>query len=1144
MLYRLLHPVLLILFCSLLLSINSAASDFDHKTNIIVLHSYNKGYIWTDKIDEGIETTVRKSIKHPEFYTAYMDTKRFSDTAYLEQYYNVFRQKYRGIHIDIIITSDDAAYQFMLAHGDELFPGVPVVFNGVNSFSESMFKKLMLTRQQRFTGVVEDVDIKKTVDVALELHPNAKHIYVINDTSEVGKALHAQVAQFIPALKGDVRVVFLEDMKIGEIVEQVQTMPKDSLIIFLIFFRDRSGRVFSYDESFRIIHEKAAVPIYSCWDIYNGLGVVGGLQTTGYSQGETAAKLAIRILNGEKPSSIPIIDYSPKQYIFDYIQLERCNIDPASLPTGSILINRPVSFYEINKVRVWTVFSIIIMLVGMIAVLITNIQKRKRTEISLRESEEKYRALFEESKDGVFITTPEGKYLDVNPAGVAMFGYSSKKELLSIDIGKDVYVNSEDRKALQNILGEKGFVQDYETEMKSRDGKKLTMQSTVTAVRNDRGDIVAYRGIRRDITEHKRAEEQLRESEERYRQLVELSPDAIFIQSEGRIVYINAAGARLFGAEDQSWLLGKQILELVHPAYRQIVQDRIRQLKEKNTEVPRIEEKYLRLDGNPVDVEVAATPFIYQNNPAVQVIARDITARKLVEEELQASKEKISQILNSTAEGIYGLGLNGNCTFCNLSGLKILGYDNEDTLIGKNMHEMIHHTKSDGTPYPEAECAARRAIFKREYFHKDRELLWRANGTRFPAEYWAHPIFRGNEFIGTVVTFIDITERVALQNQLLQAQKMESVGRLAGGVAHDFNNILTSILGHTELAMMRCTPSERIHANLVAIEKSALRSAELIRQLLAFARRQKVAPMVLDMNDRVTGMLKMLQRLMGEDIDLAWMPGAALWPVKMDPSQIDQLLANLCINARDAINGVGKVTIKTENTVFDDAYCTAHPGFICGEYVMLAVSDDGCGMNKEVIDRLFEPFFTTKDVGKGTGLGLATVYGIVKQNDGFISIHSEPGKGSTFSIYLPQIVGKTMELAAESAADMPKGRGETVLLVEDEALILNIGSAMLEELGYAVLTADTPGEALRQAKDHVAEIQLLITDVVMPEMNGRDLAKLISDIKPGLKCIFTSGYTADIIANRGVLDEGVQFLQKPFSMKDLASKVHEVLERQ
>ncbi|MDO9111758.1 MAG: ATP-binding protein [Desulfatirhabdiaceae bacterium] len=417
-------------------------------------------------------------------------------------------------------------------------------------------------------------------------------------------------------------------------------------------------------------------------------------------------------------------------------------------------------------------------------------------------------------------------------------------------------------------------------------------------------------------------------------------------------------------------------------------------------------------------------------------------------------------------------------------------------------------------------------------------------------EIRAMPRF-GNDsrIVGLIHVVRDITERKQaeeekdkLQAQLAQAQKMESVGRLAGGVAHDFNNMLSAILGHAQLAMMRYTPSAPIYTNLKAIEDAALRSADLTRQLLAFARKQTVAPKVLNLNDTVADMLKMLLRLIGEGIDVVWMPKAGLWQVKIDPSQVDQLLVNLCVNARDAINGVGKVTIETENIAFDEAYCAVHRSFSCGEYVMIAISDDGCGMSKDVLDHIFEPFFTTKELGKGTGLGLATVYGIVKQNNGFVNVYSAPGKGTTFKLYLPRFVGQAMVATLESPAEMPEGRGETVLLVEDEPVILDMSRAMLEQLGYAVLVAGTPGEGLRQAKAHADEIQLLITDVIMPEMNGRDLAEMIVDIKPGMKCLFISGYTADVIAHHGVLDPGVNFIQKPFSMKNLAAKVREALD--
>jgi two-component system cell cycle sensor histidine kinase/response regulator CckA len=290
-------------------------------------------------------------------------------------------------------------------------------------------------------------------------------------------------------------------------------------------------------------------------------------------------------------------------------------------------------------------------------------------------------------------------------------------------------------------------------------------------------------------------------------------------------------------------------------------------------------------------------------------------------------------------------------------------------------------------------------------------------------------------------------------------------------------------------------------------------------------------------------MLKMLRRLIGEDIDLAWLPGHDLGPVKIDPSQIDQILANLAVNARDAIAGAGKVTIETDNVTFDEAYCANHPGSVPGRYVLVAVSDDGMGMSKEVLRHLFEPFFTTKEVGKGTGLGLSTIYGIVKQNEGYIDVYSEPGRGTTFKIYLPRFGAEPAEVPRESKPEFPKGGTETVLIVEDDAAILQIVKAMLEALGYTALGAHTPGEAIRVAEEYSRVLHVLLSDVVMPGMNGKELAEKIKLIHPGLKCVFMSGYTADVIAHHGVLEEGVDFINKPFSIKELASKVRKALDQ-
>jgi two-component system, cell cycle sensor histidine kinase and response regulator CckA len=418
---------------------------------------------------------------------------------------------------------------------------------------------------------------------------------------------------------------------------------------------------------------------------------------------------------------------------------------------------------------------------------------------------------------------------------------------------------------------------------------------------------------------------------------------------------------------------------------------------------------------------------------------------------------------------------------------------------------------------------------------------------------WFHAIGKavrnGNQCIKIKGTLQDITEqklaeteREKLQAQLIQAQKMESVGRLAGGVAHDFNNMLGIILGYSELILERGNLSETLQNNIQEIHNAGRRAAEITRKLLAFARRQTISPQVLDLNETVGNMLKMLRRLIGEDIDLAWLPKSGLWPVMADPSQIDQILANLCVNARDAIAGTGKVTIETGMMTFDEAYCSEHAGFVPGNYTMLAVSDNGCGMPREVLSHLFEPFFTTKEVGKGTGLGLATVYGIVKQNNGFINVYSEPERGTTVKIYLPRHVGEADTILEQEAVVIPRGNGENVLVVEDDAAILILAETMLTCLGYKVLEASDPNLALQLAREHLGTIKLLLTDVVMPEMNGRDLARQVQALDPEIKVLFMSGYTADTVAHHGVLDEGIRFLQKPFSIKDIANKVQQALD--
>ena len=388
----------------------------------------------------------------------------------------------------------------------------------------------------------------------------------------------------------------------------------------------------------------------------------------------------------------------------------------------------------------------------------------------------------------------------------------------------------------------------------------------------------------------------------------------------------------------------------------------------------------------------------------------------------------------------------------------------------------------------------------------------------------------------------EVTELRGLQKQLLQAQKMEAIGHLAGGVAHDFNNMLSIILGYAELAVNRVNIHDPLYGDLEEIINAANRSARLVRQLLAFSRQQPTTPQVLDLNHLIEASRKMLGRLIGEDIEMVFIPGHALWPIKIDPSQIDQIITNLAVNARDAIEGVGRLTIETGNVVIDEVYCRTHPGANPGKFVSLTVSDSGTGISRETLEHLFEPFYTTKPVGTGTGLGLATVYGIVKQNNGFVYVYSELGHGACFKIHFPKFEGPSEKRKLSKAKAGDTEGDETVLIVEDEQMILKLCQTMLQRQGYQVLCAASPEEAIMICENHDDPIDLLITDVVMPKMNGKELKARIEAIQPNIRVLFMSGYTSRIIQIRGVLDEEFNFIQKPFSTAELVCKVRHILD--
>jgi PAS domain S-box-containing protein len=640
------------------------------------------------------------------------------------------------------------------------------------------------------------------------------------------------------------------------------------------------------------------------------------------------------------------------------------------------------------------------------------------------------------------------------------------------------------------------------------------------------------------VTERTTAEHALTESEAHYRVLFESNPNPLFVYSPDtlQLLAVNEAAERQYGYTREQFLA--MTVEDLHPpeevpALRELVAKSETGLRKRG------EWRHRKKDGTTIEVEITRNTLTFGGRRAALAMAQDITERQRAAEVLRATQARFAGILDIADDAIISVNDDQHIQLFNQGAERIFGYTAEEVL-GRPLEMLlpsrfldVHRQHIRG--FAQSADTARRMGERRQIFGR------RKDGTEFPAEASISQLQSGGETVFTVI-LRDTTERQSLQTQLLQAQKMEAVGRLAGGIAHDFNNLLTAILGSSDLLLEDLSGDDQRRADVEDIKKAAQRAAALTRQLLAFSRQQVLAPQVLDLNALIADLEKMLRRLIGEDLEFRTVLAPDLGAVRADPGQIEQVIMNLAVNARDAMPQGGKLTVETANVDLDEAYAQAHVPVVPGRYTMVAVSDTGIGMDTQVKGHIFEPFFTTKEKGKGTGLGLATVYGIVKQSDGYIWVYSEPGQGTSFKIYLPRVEAPA-EPPAPNATPPTSLRGsETVLLVEDEDAVRNLTRRVLEAHGYTVLTAADGQEALRLADRHRGPIHLLLTDVVMPNMSGRQVAERVLSARRGTKVLYLSGYTDDAIIHHGVLAPGIAFLQKPFTPQGLARKLREVLD--
>jgi PAS domain S-box-containing protein len=790
-------------------------------------------------------------------------------------------------------------------------------------------------------------------------------------------------------------------------------------------------------------------------------------------------------------------------------------------------------------------------IIGVIAT-VSDITERKRMEEALRESETKYRGLFESSRDAVMtLEPPSWKFTSGNPATLAMFGTRNEEHFVSLGPWELSPEQQPDGRASDEKAREM-----IETAM--REGANLfewthqringqLFPATVLLSRIELHGKVFLQATVRDITELKQAENRLIKAKEEWERTFDSITDPLMIlDTNYRVLRANKAMAEKLGVT-QSEAVGFTCYEHVHGTGRP------------NEHCPHT---LLLTDGKAHSAEiyegrlgeyylVAVSPLYGPDGKLYGSVhfARDITERKQAEEELKRLAHKISLILNSAGEGIYGVDMDGKVIFINPAAARMLGYEVEE-LLGRQSHATWNHHKPEGTALPVERCTLNEVLKEGTPCAAGDAIFWKKNGTRVPVKYSSTPMFEADKLVGAVVTFKDITgqlleeqERNKLENQLRHAQKMEAVGTLAGGIAHDFNNILNVIIGYGTMALDRQGDDQISKEHLNEVLAAADKAANLTKRLLAFSRKQIADMKPVNVNEIIAGMEKMLSRIIGEDIIFSTelTPGKLI--VMADAGQIEQVLLNLASNARDVMPNGGGLTITTESIEIDASYIAAHGYGKAGTYARIGVTDTGSGMDAETQKKIFEPFFTTKGIGEGTGLGLSIAYGIIKQHDGYIQVYSEAGKGTAFKILLPLIEeadAKGRERDAEAAV---RGGTETILLAEDDDLVRKLSKIVLESFGYTVITAVDGEESVTKYLENKDTIRLVILDMIMPKKNGREAYEEMRRINPDVRALFSSGYTMELIHKRELIESGMDFILKPVSPKDLLKKAREVLDR-
>ncbi|MFT5698643.1 MAG: two-component system cell cycle sensor histidine kinase/response regulator CckA [Desulforhopalus sp.] len=1012
--FPLIHlTIITLIFILLPLSYISSAFSEDSKNKsipqVLIVHSAYQGYPWTDSLNRGIAEVFGNAQESVGLIYEYLDTKRNNEESYFIKLHKLWEQKYQKRRIDLILVCDNQAYDFIIKGRDTLFNNTPIIFAAYIGFRPEM-----LENEENITGVIQETDVAQTIDIALKLHPKTQKIIFVAPGAP--KWRMRWLDGLPEKYSGVVAIETITDKHLSLVESRLKLLGPDVVVIPLNSVAYADDTYMPFDQFVLHLSSYEIFPVYALWDIALKQGVVGGKMVSGERQGREAAKLALKFINGTPITSLPVVDKSPNQYMFNYKQLQRFDINIEALPADSYVINRPSSFYLENKnlVRV-TVCSIVILVLLVISLLIA-IAHLGRAKNTLLLSDE----ILKQMPDALVLTDPQGKITRWLGNAKQILGYSEDESKgRTIDFLKSHNQILLDKQQLTDSIFDKGHFTG-EILCQRKDGSVIPTDVHATHIVGEGSVVLAHIWIVKDISNRKSAEHALKESQSRFAKMIEKSPlPMVIIDKNQNIEFFNDKFTELFGYTTNDIITAEDWWNAAYPdpEYAEQV---------KNSWVAAI-------------VEAA------KNNSDIEMQEWDITI-------------------------------------------------------------------------------------------KDR--------TRRRCEFYMVPL----DDVSLII-MNDITERKEteaekdkLESRLQQAQKMEAIGALAGGIAHDFNNLLSAILGFTEMAKDACEPESNISKDLHEVLEAGNRARDLVQQILAFSRKDDAESFILQPATIVSDVIKILRPSLPTTIDISQDIERHIGLIVANPTQVHQILMNLCTNAFHAMErSGGKLHISLKEVVLGEDDLIHVPEVATGRFIQFKIQDSGHGIDPGIKDKIFDPYFTTKETGKGTGMGLSIVHGIVKNNGGFISVASKLGVGTTVQVYWPVIESNAQPDAIPTDESIPRGT-ERILFVDDEEILSKMAKSMLEGLGYMVTVENSSVDALLLFQETPYDFDLVITDQTMPGMTGGDMSRKMIEIRPDIPIILCTGYSTIISEDKAKTIGVKEFALKPLTKHDISTLIRKVLD--